>query len=118
MPKMDWERFREKYYRPHLVVSDIRPGVDVKSLEATLELLAVSLDVSGDYAIRNDGAKISAVFERDVDAERFGGMLHSAATRRDVEWASRSVGHLNRADQRRIVAALRQHRAKNPKGRH
>jgi hypothetical protein len=114
MPRKEWESFQETHYRPHLVVADIDVRLNAPEIEKSLEKLAASLDLAGDYAIRNEGGKICAAFERDLDAEQFARVLPSRGTTRDAEWASRTVSHMDGAAHKRIVAALKQHRLRNP----
>ena len=120
MPNMDWDTFQDMHYRPHLVVANLELESDPTSDETTLALferLAMALGMSGNYAIKKDGANIRAAFEIDTDAERFAGVLRAKTTAGETEWASRSVGRIDGTAQRKITAALRQHRLKRPRRR-
>jgi hypothetical protein len=120
MPNMDWDTFQDRHYRPHLVVANLELGSDRASDETTVTLFqrfAMALGMSGNYAIKKEGAYIRAAFEIDTDAERFAGVLLAKTTAGETEWASRSVGRIDRTAQRKIVAALKQHRLKRPSRR-
>ncbi len=120
MPNMDWETFQDAHYRPHLVIADLvgtaKPDHG-ETREAMLERLAASLGVSGNYAIKRDGATIHAAFELDMDAARFADVLLAKTTFRDPEWASRAVARMDRATQKKVTDALRQNHVKNAKKR-
>lgn len=120
MPNMDWDTFQDTHYRPHLVVATLDLGREPASDETTVALferLAMALGMSGNYTIKKDGANIRAAFEIDTDAERFALVLLAKTTLGEPEWASRSVGRIDGAAQRKMIAALRQHRLKRPRGR-
>jgi hypothetical protein len=111
MPSMDWDSFQDAHYRPHLVVATLEPGLEPVSDETTVALferLAMAFGMSGNYAFKKDGANIHAAFEIDTEAERFAGLLQAKTTTCEPEWASRSVGRIDGAAQRRIIAAVRQ----------
>ena len=117
MPRMDWNTFQDAHYRPHLVIATLE-GVaesDPAGSVAIFERLATALGVSGNYAFKSDGHSVSAAFEVDVDAERFAGMLQGRKTVREPEWASRTVGRIDGAARRRIVAAMKKFRLKRSK---
>ena len=120
MANMDWEAFQNAHYRPHLVLANLEDAAKPDQGEtrrAMLERLAASLGVSGNYAIKRDGATIHAAFELDMDAARFADVLLAKTTFRDPEWASRAVARMDRAMQRKISDALRQNQLKNEKKR-
>jgi hypothetical protein len=120
MPNMDWDTFQDSHHRPHLVVANLASGRDPASDETTVALferLAIALGMSGNYSITKDGAYIRAAFEIDTDAERFARVLLAKTTAGEREWASRSVSRIDGASQRKIVAALTQHRLKRPRRR-
>ena len=120
MPHMDWDTFQDAHYRPHLVVANLELGRDPASDETTVALferLAAALGMSGNYTIKKDGANIRAAFEIDTDAEQFARVLLTKTTAGELEWASRSVGRIDGAAQRKIIAALRQHRLTRPRRR-
>jgi hypothetical protein len=106
MPSMEWERFQDAHYRPHLVIANLAEGIGPVSGDL-FQSLAATLGVSGNYAIRGDGTIIQAVFEIDKDAERFASALSARASFRDLEWASKTVANVDRAAQKRIAATLR-----------
>jgi hypothetical protein len=120
MPSMDWDTFQDAHYRPHLVVATLEGGAARGSAEERISLLqrlVEALGVSGNYAIKKDGANIRAVFESDVDATRFAKVLLAKPAARDPESASNAVARMDRATQRNISAALKQSRLKNAKKR-
>lgn len=117
---MDWDAFLDAHYRPHPVVATLRPGFEPASDQTTvalLERLAVALRMWGNYAIKQEGTDIRAAFETNADAERFAGVSLAKTTTRDPEWASRAVGRIDGAAQRKIMGASRQRRLKRPKRR-
>jgi hypothetical protein len=109
MPSMEWERFQDAHYRPHLVVANLEEGLAPVSGDL-LQSLVATLGASGNYAIRGDGDTLQAVFEIDKDAERFANTLSARASSRDLEWASKTVARIDRAAQKRIAATLRKKR--------
>ena len=120
MPSMDWDTFQDAHYRPHLVVANLEGGAVRGSAERRISLLqrlVEALGVSGNYAIKQDGANIRAAFESDADATRFAKVLLAKATAREPEWASNAVARLDRATRRNITAALKQSRLKHAKKR-
>ena len=120
MPSMDWETFQDAHYRPHLVLANLEDTAKSdqgETMRAMLERLVVSLGVSGNYAIKRDGATIHAAFELDMDAGRFADVLLAKTIFRDPEWASRAVARMDRATQKKITDALRQNHVKNAKKR-
>lgn len=116
MPRMDWDRFQDAHYRPHLVVATLEgqaaatPGDPV----AQFERLATALGVSGNYALKTDATSLRAAFEFDTDAERFAAILEEGRSTRELEWASRTVGRIDGVAQKRIVAVLRKLRLRRP----
>lgn len=118
MPSMDWDTFQETHHRPHLIVATLELGRDPASNEAMVTLferLATALGMSGNYAIKKDGANIRAAFEIDRDAERFAAVLLAKTTLSEPEWASKSVGRIDGAARRKIMAALNQRRPNRPR---
>jgi hypothetical protein len=115
---MDWDTFQDMHHRPHLIVATLELGLDPASDEtavALFERLARALGMTGNYTIKKDGASIRAAFEIDTDAERFAAVLLAKTTLSEPEWASKAVGRLDGAAQRRIMAALSQRRPKRPR---
>ena len=106
MPSMDWEAFQCDHHRPYLLVIETKNKSAALVGKATFERLAAALGVSGNYAIKAQGASIYMTFESDVDASRLSAVLRLESTTRDWEWASRAVARMDGATTRRISAIL------------
>jgi hypothetical protein len=118
MPNMDWGTFQDTHHRPHLIVATLELGRDPASNETTVALfeqLATALGMSGNYTIKKDGANIRAAFEIETDAKRFAAVLRAKTTLSEPEWASKSVGRIDGAAQRKIMAALSPRRPNRPR---
>jgi hypothetical protein len=108
MPSMDWEAFQRDHYRPYLFVVEAKDKPTALAGKANFERLAAALGVSGNYAIKTQGASIYMAFESDVDATRFAAVLRPESTTREWEWASRALARMDGATTRRISAILKE----------
>ena len=106
MPSMDWEAFQRDHHRPYLLVIETKNRPAALVGKATFERLAAALGVSGNYAIKAQGASIYMTFESDVDATRFSAVLRPESSTRDREWASRALARMDGAMSRRFSAIL------------
>jgi hypothetical protein len=116
MSKMEWARFLDAHFRPHLVAVDLGTASSNKSgqhLVAKLERLAKSLGTTGNYAIHAKGRMANIAFERDVDALSFGEALGAQEAKRSSdEWASRWSCSFDRDGQLKVLTALKKLRLK------
>ncbi len=115
MPAMDWDDFHEAHYRPHLIVAELGPRADPELNSAHVALLnrlAAELEIVGNYSIREEYGSIKAVFERHVDARKFGDALLSKAGSGSSDWASQSKFQFDRKTRQRILDTLRKSRVK------
>jgi hypothetical protein len=117
MPRMDWGAFHDTHFRPHLVIATLDIGADRETMVVLLKRLASALGASGSYAVTRDRTTVYVAFESEVGATRFANVLRATVTTREPEWASKAVARIDDATQRRIAAALKQHRLKNAKKR-
>lgn len=120
MPMMDWDSFQEAHYRPHLIVANVDDANGPRQCEANVSVLgclAEALDILGNYALKRDGTTIRAVFEKDIDAERFAATVLAQTTARSSEWASQAAFSMDRIARRKVTEALKRLRSKNAKER-
>jgi len=87
---MDWGRFLDVHFRPHLVVVNIGSPSDSASgrnLIHQLERLTESLATVANYAMYSDDQVIKVAFERDLDADTFSEALVAHAIESSPDWA-------------------------------
>ncbi len=119
MPAMNWDDFHEAHYRPHLIVAELGPRADPElngEHVALLSRLAAELKIVGNYSIREEQGSIKAVFERHVDARKFGDALLSKPGSGSSDWASQYKFQFDRTARRKILDVLRGSRLKFTKG--
>ena len=78
MPARTWAEFLDVYYRPHLLVVNLRASTDSaagKRLLKSLRRLIESLQSTADYAFLPEEYEVKIAFERDVDFEVARGLL-------------------------------------------
>jgi hypothetical protein len=123
MPTLDWGRFLETHYRPHLVVVNLGTASDSASGRkqiALVERLAESLNTVAYYAVSRERHVIRVAFERDLDALTFGDALMGHLIERGgPEWASQSLCSLDPSTEHKMIAALKRAvmPAKSPKAK-
>jgi hypothetical protein len=108
---MDWGRFLDVHFRPHLVVVNIGSPSDSASgrnLIHQLERLTESLATVANYAMYSDDQVIKVAFERDLDADTFSEALVAHAIESSPDWASVSVCSFDFEAQRRMAALLKE----------
>ena len=108
MPRMKWDTFELDHHRPHLIVLTIEATEPAPSVaKVDLELLALTLGVSGNFAIKEEGAHIYFAFENDADAARLARVVRPSKTTREWEWASKALARVDEAAYQRMAATLK-----------
>jgi hypothetical protein len=108
MPRMNWETFELDHHRPHLIVLTMEASEPAPSVaKVDLELLALTLGVSGNYAIKEEGPHIYVAFESDADAARLARVVRPSQSTRDWDWASKALARIDEAAYQRITDTLK-----------
>ena len=95
MPALEWSEILDVYYRPHLLIVNLRASTDSaagKRLLKLLRRLIESLHSTADYAFLPEEYEVKIAFEQGVDFEVVRGLLK--ATLLEVggdEWTARSI---------------------------
>ena len=117
MPSIEWDAFQHDHHRPHLLIVSLEAVTNASAAKKDFERLADKLGASGRYSVKTEGANIYVAFEDDVDAAKFSTLLRLERTTREVEWASKTLAHMDGAAYRKIKAILSSRRRSAAKRR-
>ena len=95
MPELAWAKFLDVYYRPHLLVVNLRASTDSaagKRLLKSLRQLIESLQSTADYAFLPEEYEVKIAFEREVDFDVARGLLKATLLEAGGdEWNSSAI---------------------------